>query len=84
MHPIEIIHNTPKWYDWTRVDFKKDKDILLQNQLITIPDPTGEKWAVYPISVIPKDLQENNSEDIFIHDDCPVYVTTGRDRKSVV
>lgn len=79
MHPIEIIHNTPKWYDWTRVDFKKDKDILLQNQLITIPDPTGEKWAIYPISVIPKDLQENISEDIFIHDDWPVYVTTGSD-----
>ena len=79
MHPIEIIHNTPKWYDWTRVDFKKDKDILLQNQLITIPDPTGEKWAIYPISVIPKDLQGNISEDIFIHDDCPVYVTTGSD-----
>lgn len=79
MHPIEIINNTPKWHDWTRVDFKKDKDILLQNQLITIPDPTGEKWAIYPISVIPKDLQENISEDIFIHDDCPVYVTTGSD-----
>ena len=33
MHPIEIIHNTPKWYDWTRVDFKKDKDILYKINL---------------------------------------------------
>lgn len=77
MHPIEIIHNTPKWYDWTRVDFKKDKDILLQYQLIAIPDPTGEKWAIYPISIIAKDLLENSNENDFILNDYPVYATTG-------
>ena len=50
MHPIEIINNTPKWHDWVRVDLEKDKNILLHNQLITLPDPTGEKYEkVYKI-----------------------------------
>lgn len=79
MHPIEIINNTPKWHDWTRVDFMKDKNILLQYQLIAIPDVTSEKWSVYPTNIISIDSHGNISEGIFIDDDWPVYVTTGSD-----
>ena len=77
MHPIEIINNTPKWHDWVRIDLEKDKDILLHNQLIALPDPTGEKWAVYPIDFISEFLQENPTEHFIILDGTPIYATTG-------
>jgi hypothetical protein len=57
----------------------KDKNILLQYQLIAIPDVTSEKWSVYPTNIISIDSHGNISEGIFIDDDWPVYVTTGSD-----
>ena len=77
MHPIEIINNTPKWHDWVRIDLEKDKNILIHNQQISLPDPTGEKWAVYPINFISEFLQENPTEHFIILDGIPIYATTG-------